>query len=356
MKKRKIFNLILFWIVSTLALLLIIEMPLRFTGRPKGLFNSEYPKNATIEMAWGFIPYTIETNSLGLRGGDLQPEKTGGVTRIVALGDSVTEGFFVDNSDTFPYLLESELNKEAIQAEVLNAGKGNISIAQEHAVLRQIMPLKPDIVILTFVTNDISDMRKRTFKDNFAKWLFTSTAAGETVLDWILTQKYESYRAAEREATSQNHTGDRYQIEGGDDYLTNVEIFNERFAKTDGIVLNTPMSTETMELINEYITELKKLNTFTESNNARLLLVYYPSYSQIYDENTSMEIRDILQEASEELSIPFLDLTAVFRQAGTSEVLHLAPLDFHLNPTGNRVMAQAISEFLTSQILPDMNQ
>jgi len=45
-------------------------------------------------------------------------------------------------------------------------------------------------------------------------------------------------------------------------------------------------------------------------------------------------------------SIPFLDLTETFRKEGEKTVLHLAPVDYHLNPTGNKVMAEDIARFL----------
>ena len=50
--------------------------------------------------------------------------------------------------------------------------------------------------------------------------------------------------------------------------------------------------------------------------------------------------------------VPFLDLTEALRTKGKAQVLHLAPIDFHLNPAGNEVMAEAIAQFLQDQKLP----
>jgi hypothetical protein len=47
--------------------------------------------------------------------------------------------------------------------------------------------------------------------------------------------------------------------------------------------------------------------------------------------------------------VSFLDLTDLFQQRGQVEPLHLAPLDFHPNPRGNRVMAEAIYNFGSSR-------
>ena len=91
----------LFWLGATAVILLAAEGVLRLAGYPKGPFLSIYEPNATIRMTWGAIPYTVETNSLGLRSREIPLRKPSGGTRILMLGDSVTEGFYADNPDTF---------------------------------------------------------------------------------------------------------------------------------------------------------------------------------------------------------------------------------------------------------------
>lgn len=153
--------------VLTVIVVLVVEGGLRVFGYPKGFFkfavpgeSGLYPENSTIEMLWGPIPYTIKTNSLGFRGDEISYEKQKGTVRIVGLGDSITDGFFVDNDDTYPVLLEKILRKNHYSVEVINAARGAGSIGRAYAILRDFMiPLQPDIALLTFVTNDISDLR-----------------------------------------------------------------------------------------------------------------------------------------------------------------------------------------------------
>ena len=49
--------------------------------------------------------------------------------------------------------------------------------------------------------------------------------------------------------------------------------------------------------------------------------------------------------------MPFLDLTPDFRREGRDRVLHLAPVDYHLNPAGNEVIACAVVAFLREREL-----
>lgn len=363
--KRQFCKLLSFWILSIFVLLSIIEISLRLAGYPKGLFESKYPPNSRIEMTWGVIPYTVETNSLGLRGKDVAEKRGRERIRIMALGDSVTEGFYVDNQDTYPDVLERRLNELGYQADVINAGVGGISIDEEYALLRRLISLEPDLVVLTFATNDIADIRHKTRemlvdptlnrKTRLITSLVNNTATGEALLDRYLTLRFASYKSSERDDIILKYGQERYQIEGGDEYVANVKEFEDRYAETDGIILTEPFSDEATESVSNYLFAFEHLNSFARSHGSCLVLVYFPSYSQVYDPTTSMRIRDILKKKTEELSVPFLDLTSAFRESGSNEVLHLAPLDYHLNPTGNRVMAEVIAEFLMNDILIGKN-
>ncbi|HBM53436.1 MAG TPA: arylesterase, partial [Deltaproteobacteria bacterium] len=42
--------------------------------------------------------------------------------RILALGDSLTEGYGVEPEEAYPYLLEQLLKEEGLEARVINGG------------------------------------------------------------------------------------------------------------------------------------------------------------------------------------------------------------------------------------------
>ena len=102
-------------------------------------------------------------------------------------------------------------------------------------------------------------------------------------------------------------------------------------------------------LVDDYLFALNRVKRFCDAHAAALVFVYFPCYPQVYDPNTPMTIRDVLGRKCRELAIPFLDLTPAFRRMGRVKVLHLAPLDFHPNPDGNRLMAETIAEFLVGK-------
>jgi hypothetical protein len=140
-------------------------------------------------------------------------------------------------------------------------------------------------------------------------------------------------------------------VQGAKDYLVNAANYNTRFKNTDGMVLENVLSKETEGLIGNYFYVLEEFNKVCVKNRSRLYFVYMPAYSQIYDEKTSMRIRDILMGACEKMSIPFIDLTESLRREGMEKVLFLAPLDYHQNPEGNKVIARVVFEYLSKEII-----
>lgn len=104
--------------------------------------------------------FSLQTNSLGFRGPEVAKVKPVGTYRIVALGDSVTLAWGVDDAASWCRRLEVALNerKDGRRYEVINTGHLSYDSMQEAALLeREGLALSPDLVVLTFVTNDIVD-------------------------------------------------------------------------------------------------------------------------------------------------------------------------------------------------------
>lgn len=101
----------------------------------------------------------VETNSCGLRNEEILSHERNSV-RILFLGDSVTFGLRLNSHfDAFPEQTEQILNQESsVPYESINAGVPGYSTYQEFQyLLRDGMNFQPDIVILSFVLNDVFD-------------------------------------------------------------------------------------------------------------------------------------------------------------------------------------------------------
>jgi lysophospholipase L1-like esterase len=95
-------------------------------------------------------------NEIGLRDAAIEP-KAPNELRILVLGDSVTLGWGVAEEDTYCRQLESSLAARLKQpVRVINSGVGGYNTDQELAFFRRhAESLKPDLVLLLYVRNDV---------------------------------------------------------------------------------------------------------------------------------------------------------------------------------------------------------
>jgi acyl-CoA thioesterase-1 len=78
-----------------------------------------------------------------------------GLGTIVAVGDSLTAGYGVDESEAYPALLEKRLHLDGFSFKVINAGiSGETSSGTLSRIEWVIRSLKPDIIILETGAND----------------------------------------------------------------------------------------------------------------------------------------------------------------------------------------------------------
>lgn len=98
------------------------------------------------------------TNSLGLRGAEIDRVKRAGTIRIVALGESTTFGPYLPLEQTYPYLLEEMLRRRypGRAFEVINAGIPMWTTAESliNFALR-LVDYRPDIVLIYQGANDL---------------------------------------------------------------------------------------------------------------------------------------------------------------------------------------------------------
>jgi len=101
----------------------------------------------------------FEINNQGMRADhDYSYAKPAGSVRILSLGDSFTVGYEVHEHETFSRVLEQELRKRGVNAEVLNCGVSGFSNAEALLYLeRELLKYEPDLVLLSFYVNDLVD-------------------------------------------------------------------------------------------------------------------------------------------------------------------------------------------------------
>ena len=113
-----------------------------------------------------------EINSQGLRGPEFVMNKPNDVYRIIAVGGSTTFGSGVEDSFSWPALLQKSLNdlETSKRIEVLNAGvSAATSLQNINHINQKLINFSPDLIILYEGTNDMGCMLPYFHNEN-TKW------------------------------------------------------------------------------------------------------------------------------------------------------------------------------------------
>lgn len=118
--------------------------------------NAEF-RHTSVDGSWRFV-----TNSRGFRNTrEFAYEKPEGTLRLLALGDSHTQGYEVRQDFTYAAVAERVLNARGVKAEAINAGVSGYSTAEALALLEnEGVKYRPDVVLLGFYANDFEDNLK----------------------------------------------------------------------------------------------------------------------------------------------------------------------------------------------------
>lgn len=263
------------------------------------------------------LPYRVRINSLGFRGPDLAGRPRPGSIRVLCLGDSYTFGPYVDNGETFPARLDSALERSlGTEVDVINGGANGFTIADENLFLASKgVALQPDIVILAFSQNDISDLARPR-------------------------PQYETMREHAR-MKSVTILGPIIEI------LQHTAIFNgmQRVAaRIRGGGPSADLPEEEIErLWNRYVVLLEETTSLARESGFDLIVLAWPSAPQILG-GEPLVFNARLGGETSRLGIAFLDLApamTILRDEGTSP--YLLPHDGHPSAAAYEAAAEEIA-------------
>lgn len=264
------------------------------------------------------LPHMVTIDSLGYRGANIAREKPAGEIRVLFTGDSFTYGSFVDDSATVPALLEAALRSSCPRVRVINAGLGGSTLPDQARLISRALPLSPDLVVVMFSENDVTDLRQtpmwdrlaanRARKSQFPASLFYATARHTALWNVLL-------RAKARWDASRMSPGEA-----------------EAVAPSD-----TPARRQ------EYVAALSALQDSLQSRSLSLVFAAIPTHLTVSGTQPDEQIRWALH-AADSLHLPTADILSAMRAAGTgSAALYLLPHDGHTSPAGNRIAATTIA-------------
>ena len=313
------------------------------------------PDQDGVWAIWPHRPYHVQTNSDGLRNADEFDNEHDFV--ILAVGDSFTFGPYVPNEDTWPAQLERLLDIDLgtrSTAQVLNAGVSGYTIVDEyHYLYERGVKLEPDLVIIAFFPNDISDMRtlereylarpvKQVYPTSYARWARS-----------ILTE-FEHKSAILRSAHNLKSYIVRQQLQA-DQSMNSLDANCDPFQKD--------VSTEEGSCWKSYSDWFSKTVLLLKQHDIPLLLVSIPDYRQFPEIGYQDYAQVFVGELAANNGIPYIDMLPHLKIALDVDAAYLmeyVPQKFpvqevvtdnytgngHMSSYGYRVVANVITQHL----------
>jgi len=251
----------------------------------------------------------ITTNQWGMRDREYTREKPPGVYRIALLGSSHSAGSGVGDAETYENLVEDRLNRErdpgAPKYEVLNFSMGGYGAISKLATLEQkALGFSPDLVLF-----EITSEYERIVQN-----LNTAEEHGVVI-------PYDFVNRALAEAGVTSGT-------------PRVEVFNRMMPRAPDLLRAA----------------FARADSSCRAAGARMVVVVLPETTDPGE--AALRSWRGAGAIAGELGIPFLDLTAAYRDAGPLEDLWVAPWDRHPNPRGHALLADALYPKLVGVLTP----
>ena len=258
----------------------------------------------------------IRTNALGLRGPEVSEAKPAGVRRVLAVGDSITFGFGVEEDQAYPRVLEGLLRAEGRRVEVLNLGVAAYNLNEDTArLLSRGGPLQPDLVVVQYFLND-PDLDP--FDPLHAYFLAPRWWMRSNLLRLV------------------HKTWWRFELRrwGGNDYYRYLHARPENWrAVTD---------------------DLRRMAAWAHSERVPPVLVIFPLLSAPgWPAYPYQDLHDQVAAAARAEGFAVLDLAPVF--AAYPQSAMLSPVDrFHPSALAHRIAARSLRDFLVRTALERM--
>jgi hypothetical protein len=329
----------------------------------------------------GIFDAPVEINSHGFRDREHAWDKPAGTRRVVLLGDSFIEAVQVPFERSITPLLEQRSRQATGAVEFINLGLSGFGTGREYLMLRQYgRRYKPDVVMLFFVGNDISDnsatLQGKPFipypvpgpdgsvaRDERGQPRFTPFADRTSRLGAVATflrDHSKSYRAL-REAVDSSASLNGLLFWVGlmstpPEQVNRPDVTNFGYYEIYRVT-PTPVWSEAWALTESMLVATRDL---AAANGARFAVVLVPSAWEVYPEQWEGILRKIpkMREVPLDLTlpsrrlgafltahdIPYVSLLSDFRaRAGQLPALYIAG-DAHWTAEGHRLAADLLAD------------
>lgn len=309
--------------------------------------------------------YIQRVNKHGFRGKEFLFEKPPGSYRIIMLGDSFTMGKGVEDDQTFSAILEESLRSGTAQCgrtvEVLNGGVDSYApILGLLYLTNELYALKPDMVVYNLDMSDLvqeAAYRKEGVRGPDGQIIAVPQHA-----------RPDSLMKKVRIWTERHLFFTRIVLL----YANRILGYREMTVRDVVNLANAEVVAHTLtgdidrrEQWRDIFDSLTRMKHYCEKHGIKFVLVVYPWAHQISDTEwmpgrSSFMPKDAkpsdasiktIYEMAKANGIELLDVTPTFKAYSGTEPLYFS-YDMHWTPTGHRVMARGLGDYLIERHAP----
>lgn len=281
----------------------------------------------------------MDINSLGFRDDEIAPEKQPNEIRILALGDSITWGDYLQADEVYVERMENYL-KEYVKnknVEVINAGVGDIGLKEEVQILEERgLAAKPDIVTVGFYLNDSRPPWGFPGELGTTGFLRRNSVIARQIYKILVYSKWMKDEGKER----MEWVNAKDKLDWKHDRTQFIELTDSaRFDWGAG------WDDKSWEII---AAEFKKLKEISGKNNFKVVIVAFPASYQVYADFLENKPQTKLAEMSRDFGFYYIDLLPLLREYKNQELFFD---QCHPVVSTNDIIGKAIAEYVNSNLL-----
>lgn len=252
----------------------------------------------------------IAINQYSMRARPIEPSRPADTLRVFLVGDSIINGnWWTDQSQIVSALIENNLShRQKQRTEVLNASANSWGPRNELAYLKKFGTFESQIVMLVINTDDLFGTQP------------SSLQVGRD-------RSYPDKKPP----------------------LALLELI-ARFKKQPPIPGLKEIQDEKGDRIGKNLTAIQEIKNYVDANNGRLLLAMTPLKREVLNGPRDYELvaRQRVDEFVAQQQIPYVDFLQPFQAHSVADSLYRDHI--HLSPTGNALVAQALSDLIEQSL------
>jgi lysophospholipase L1-like esterase len=344
-----------------------------------------FPPHAEYRYRTSEFSAVARTNARGFRDREFTPRAERGTTRILAIGDSFTYGWGVENDEAWPKVLERRLLASGVRVEIANLGRPGGDPASYAAVAQKAIPiLRPAVTIVAVLLGDdlaaLSDQPDevpspsvwgrlaRALLPNLmnlrAHWL-AGQAEAEPEPPWSAqaADQVGTYTPQERERLASLDIDVRRAFASGDLNASWVDLsVREPHRLLDVYDPDRPAVQKTVARLSGHLAAIRRVASAYQSDVIVLSVPLGPyasardyrnaqrvGFALVPEMLTSARGDEPIRRASEQAGVAFVSCVGEFRREAAARALFFE-LDGHFNRAGHDVFATLVEPAVAARV------